>query len=147
MTTSLTIVSLTRAALESGFVGEMPKLGDRISVQVSEGYAWMFCRHRTLAVTTSEKYWAGRAEGESYMDAVSRPILTWLQNHLTVNSDDVFEQILNAAEGRDHRIVGCAFNYLIRKKKIHAITPHHSSRPRRHRGMCWTYELTLPKES
>jgi hypothetical protein len=40
----------------SSFVGDWPHIGDKISVQATEGTFWYFGQHRTLVTVTEEAY-------------------------------------------------------------------------------------------
>ena len=126
-----------------GFNGLWPRAGDRISVEVNEGERWFFAEHRTLVIKKSSgPYPTLPSEDPGFFEYISYPILEWLQHYPQVSSDDVHVPIMNRAGGRSVNMVGRAFSYLAKKRRIHRVGRMKSKRPSANAREIGVWELS-----
>jgi hypothetical protein len=110
-----------------------PPNGSRISADVNPGSRWDFARSREISVDSSpapayalEKRIPGVAE------LLVPLILDWLRFHRTVSSDDVYDKARELLPDRDPRVLGVAFQYLARQRRIRRVGVARSHRKVNH---------------
>lgn len=132
----------------ASFVSDAPHIGDKISVEASEGNIWFFGQHRTLVVTQDEVVFPIQTLANytpSRNDMVCNLILTWLQTHPQISSDDIIEDAMRKVrKGTDGRFIGHGFRILSKEKKIHKVGYRKSIRVEVNHGRDQAvWELTL----
>jgi hypothetical protein len=131
----------------SSFVGDLPHIGDKISVQASEGTFWFFGEHRTLVTVKEDAYFP--VEGLSnYVpgrnEVVCGLIMSWLKTNLQVSSDDIYDEAVKRAGNADPRFIGHGFRILSKEKKIHKVGMKNSIRTKKnHARPVAVWELTI----
>ncbi len=122
-----------------GFEGELPKVGDKINVQASEGKVWFFSQHRSMVIVQEEPYYsiedlpnANATRTEKVIALIRREF----QRKDQITSDDIFDAAMSAVgnymeDGRwniDPRFIGHAFHALSQIKEIHKVATRKSER-------------------
>ncbi len=123
----------------------LPKIGDKISIESNEGEAWFFAKHREMVVIRGkEPQWQHPEMNEDFKNKITWPILDWLSRHNAVSANDVFHSITELAPDRDPKIVGVAFNILAKQKVIHRVGWTKSNRPECHARLIGVWHLVSP---
>jgi hypothetical protein len=131
----------------NGFTGTVPRIGDRISVQATEGQYWFFGEHRSLVI---KKWPEPRADfpsaPETLIQELGRLVLDELDLTEQVSSDDVHDEIMaRVGDSYSPKIVGMVFGSLARKRKIHKVGRIKTRRPEAHAREITVWELTKAK--
>ena len=133
------------AIRKSGFYGELPKLGQKVSMEAQERDFWAFGVHRTLVVDEQDAY---PLEGLANFDGdrnevVMGLILRFLGEHQQVAGEDVEDEAKKRYPGQDPRFIGHAFRTLSHRGKIHKVGYRKSSRESNHSRDQAVWELTM----
>lgn len=142
------------ALLSQGFTGELPKVGNKISIEAREGILWWFGEHRSMVITKIEPRFPleglpnnNRERNRIVVDL----ILDWLDTHPQVTASDVYDEAMlrtgnqTDLSGRwkvDPRFLGHAFRLLAKHKMIHQIGYKRSVNHTNHGRPQATWELT-----
>jgi len=131
------------------YEGTFPKVGEKISVEASEGDYWWFARHRDAAIKTPEGSYDlnGLANFDGDRNAVVEAlILKQLSKSPTVCSDDIIDQACARFPGVDPRFIGHGFRMLAKRKRIHKVGMKKSNGTKNHARDIAIWELTRTGE-
>ena len=132
-----------------GFFGAVPKAGEKISVEASEGRSWWFARHRDAAVITDEGHFDISSLPNSGQHDRNAVVINMILNHLAhypqVCSDDIIEDAKRLFPDADPRGIGHPFRMLSERRIIHKIGWKKSTRSEiNHSRDIAVWEKSLP---
>jgi hypothetical protein len=129
------------------WVGKLPPVGARVSVEASEGDFWYFAKHRDAADITTQGMFdlSGLANADgNRAEIVAQMVLNRLAKEPQVVGDDVIEEAQKRFPGVDGRFIGHGFRLLASQGKIHRVGYRRSSRKKIHASDQAVWELTKP---
>ena len=117
---------------QTGFTGQVPRVGDKISVEASPWKdIWWIGEHRSMVVTPRESFYPvmGLANNEPGRTGfVADLIMRHLSVFKQVSADDIYDEAVAAFPDADQRFLGQGFLYLSKRKLIHRVGLRNSVR-------------------
>ena len=134
-------------AITKGYKGQLPAVGDRVSVEAERGSVYYFPGHRSLAITRQPVQYWNKKEKSRFIEEVKRVILDHLSNNPIICADDVFDPIRNICDRykRDYRNSGAGFNALAKQGIIHLVGYTRTQRKGTHAATLAVWEMTWKK--